>query len=170
MVQFRRRTAACLVLFVLSVGVERLPAPVEELSDTPTPTPRAELARKPTPKPNQSRPDPKTAPTRFSVTGASPAAQPPSFAGNWVGTISQGVAGPVTVTLRINPATTSVVENAKGGTFTHKATIMGDTLTWKAGWLNEITWTLRPNPDGATAVVTSNSSFGVNGWATFRRQ
>jgi len=154
---------ACLALWLL--GVKRLPAPVEELSDTPTPRPQAEAKEAARAKPVRTEPKPMV---KHSV--APSPVQPPSFGGKWVGTISQGVAGTMTVTLTINPTGTSVIENSKGAAFTHRSTPVGSTLTWKAGWLNEITWTFTPNSDGATAAVTSTSSYGVNGSATFRRQ
>lgn len=49
------------------------------------------------------------------------------------------------------------------------ATVNGNTITWKAGWFNETTWTLTPQKDGTTALVTSKSGLGVNGTATFSR-
>jgi len=45
----------------------------------------------------------------------------------------------------------------------------GNTLSWQAGLLNEIAWTLTPNSDGRTALATPHSGLGVNGSATFRR-
>ena len=49
------------------------------------------------------------------------------------------------------------------------ATVNGNTITWKSGLFNEITWTLTPQSDGTTASVTSKSGLGVNGTATFTR-
>src|SRR5204863_1482978 len=48
------------------------------------------------------------------------------------------------------------------------APIKGNTMTWNAGWLNEVTWTLTPQ-GGNTALVTAKSRLGINGTATFMR-
>lgn len=152
------------------VAIHRLPAPVEELPDNPTPAAikRAEPKEpKNKLKPAEQNPKSKTAPRPNS--SAAPR-QPPLFGSTWKGIINQGVAGTIPVTLTINPAGTSVLENSQGTTFTHIAMMSGNLLTWKTGWLNEIIWTLTPNGDGKSASVTSTSAFGVNGSAIFQRQ
>lgn len=152
------------------VAIHRLPAPVDESPDNPTPAAikRAEPKEsKNKLKPAEQKPKSKTAPRPGS--SAVPG-QPPLFGGTWKGIINQGVAGTIPVTLTINPAGTSVLENSKGTTFSHVSMTSGNTMTWRAGWLNEIIWTLTPNGDGKSASVTSTSSFGVDGSAIFQRQ
>ena len=71
----------------------------------------------------------------------------------------------VKVSLAINADGTSV-KMAAGD---RPATVSGNTITWKSGFFNEITWTLTPQGGGSTALVTSKSGLGVNGTATFVR-
>lgn len=161
-----RTFRSLLVAAILLLTAHRLPAPIQEVA--PTATPRA------TPKPVTRKPKPVPPELKTKATprpSPTPVAQGPArFAGVWTGTINQGILGNLEMTLIINAAGTSVKESSSAGTHTHRVTVNGDVMTWKAGWLNEITWTFTPAGDGKTAAVTSKSGFGVNGASIFRKQ
>jgi hypothetical protein len=149
-----------LVAILLELSAHRLPAPIIEAPENPTPAP--EQASKPKWKPRAKA---KTSGGDKESTKAPIAPGPGRFAGNWFGTISQGIWGDVKVPLVINANGSSVKMTAGE----RPATVNGDTITWKSGLFNEITWTLTPQKDGTTALVTSKSGLGVNGTATFSR-
>lgn len=154
------RRVSIIAVLVMFITVDRSPAPIVETPDNPTPAP--EQASKPKWKPRAKT---KTYGGDKEFTKAPTAPGPGRFAGNWFGTISQGIWGDVKVPLVIN-ANGSSVKMAAGE---RPATVNGDTITWKSGLFNEITWTLTPQKDGTTALVTSKSGLGVNGTATFSR-
>ena len=161
----------CLVCCLLAATAHRLPAPIVETEENPRPAP--EQSEAPRPKEKHSRaklttssnepstkPEPRAARTREG---------PARFAGTWIGRINQGIFGNVEFTLVVNDAANAVRETSNGLHFTHPAILNGNTLSWQAGVLNEIAWTLTPNSDGRTALATCHSGLGVNGSATFRR-
>jgi hypothetical protein len=152
-------------LALVLMTAQRLPAPIQEIPESPTPTAEQPKRKKTESKPKvieaKAKPSPSIAPLPLG---------PARFAGTWTGTINQGVLGDIAVSLTIDANGTSVKEVNRTGTYNHAATIAANTMTWKAGWLSEITWTFAPSADGKTAAVTSKSGFGVNGSATFRRQ
>ena len=163
-----KRRAIVLVLSILFATTHRVPAPIQEIPESPTPVAKERAKPKETQSKSRSV---ESETTNKSSSPVIPLAQGPArFAGTWTGTINQGVLGDVAVSLTINSTGTSVQETSRVGTFNHPTTIGGNTMTWKSGWLSEIQWTLSPNNDGKTAAVTSKSAFGVNGSATFRRQ
>ncbi len=150
-----------IVVLLLGVIAQRSPAPIVETPDNPTPAPAQAAA------PKLKRPmKPKFQASTTKPSRQAPATTGPArFAGNWSGSISQGILGTLKVSFSINPSATSVKMSG-----TEKpATINGNTITWKAGWFSEMTWTLTPQKDGTTALVTSKSGLGVNGTATFSR-
>lgn len=153
----RRWPRLALVALLLLVTAHRLPAPITEVPETPTPAP--EQASKPKWKRSA------WAKSRSTSSNNESARVPARFAGNWFGTISQGVWGDVKVALVINVDGSSVRMTAGE----RPATVSGNTITWKSGLFNEITWTLTPQSNGTTAFVTSKSGLGVNGTATFGR-
>ena len=163
----------CLICCLLAATAHRLPAPIVEPEEKPSAVPAPEQSEAPAPKEKHSRtkvtssnnepstkPEPRVARTREG---------PARFAGTWAGTINQGILGNVQVTLAVNDAANAVRETANSLHFTHPAILNGNTLSWQAGILNEIAWTLTPNSDGRTALATAHSGLGVNGSATFRR-
>ena len=155
-------------VLLLAIMPNRLPAPIVETPEQPTPTPESEQPAKPKKtrsKANASESEPTAKPERKS-SAPSTRHGPAHFAGTWSGTISQGILGKVTIKLVINANATTVTDNSA----MYPCKIEGNTLTWHAGWLKEIAWTFTPNSDGQTATATSNSPLGVNGTATFYRQ
>jgi hypothetical protein len=155
----RWRHVAVIAMLVVFLTVHRSPAPIVETPDNPTPAP--EQASKPKWKPRTKT---KTFDNE-SAKAPTASSGPARFAGNWAGTISQGIWGNVKVTLSINAEGTSV----KMAAGERPATVSGNTISWKSGIFNEIGWTLAPQGGGSTALVTSKSGLGVNGSATFTR-
>jgi hypothetical protein len=158
----RRWPRLALIAVLLFLTAHRLPAPVTELPDNPTPAPEQ------APKPKWKRPvraKSRTTGNENESAKAPATLGPGKFAGNWFGTINQGVWGDVKVALVVNANGSSVKMTAGE----RPATVNSNTVAWKSGLFNEITWTLTPQGSGTTALVTSKSGLGVNGTATFNR-
>jgi hypothetical protein len=149
------------------LSAHRLPAPIQEVPESPTPVEEQAKPKKSRSKSRSVESEPKAKP---SPSAASIAQGPARFAGTWAGTINQGILGDLQMTLVINATATSVKEISKGATFDHPIILSGNMRTWKGRCLNEITWTFTPAGDGKTAAVTSKSGLGVNGASIFRRQ
>jgi hypothetical protein len=158
----RRWPRLALIALLFFITAHRLPAPISEVPENPTPAP--EQASKP-----KWKRSVKTKPRATSSDNESAKAPvslgPGRFAGNWSGTISQGIWGNAKVALVINADGSSVKMTAGE----RPATVNGNVITWKSGLFNEIAWTLTPQGNGTTALVTSKSGLGVNGTATFSR-
>lgn len=148
-------------LFIVFLSTDRSPAPIVETPDNPPPPP----APAQTSKPKWKQPArTKTSGSDNQSTKAAALTGPARFAGNWSGIINQGISGTIRVAFAIGADGTSV----RMGPTNHPATVSGNTITWRSGWLNEVAWTLTP-AGGSTAAVTAQSGFGVNGNATFVR-
>jgi len=169
---FLRRTFFfLLVAAVLLATAHRLPAPIQEVPESPTPAP--EKSAKPKAK--------QTAGSKPSI--AEPKASVPSkrvtpvptpskkFPGTWRGTVPFGMFGDLHLTLVVNNDGNAVTESGGlGGTVTFRATNDGDTVTWRSGLGNEIHWTLTPNTDGKTAILDVKAGLFVgNHTAIFQR-
>jgi hypothetical protein len=159
----------CFVGVLLLLSTHRLPAPIQEVPESPTPPP-TQQARKKAPsksKAIESESKTKTAPKP----SAKPMEGPARFAGTWIGTIKGfGIWGDVEYTLVVDPSGTSVIEKSRLGTGTRKVSSDGATITWRSGWFKEYTWTLTPNADGKTAIGTLRGPFVGNPSAIFRRE
>lgn len=154
-----------IVVLLLCGIAQRSPAPIVETPDNstlpPTEQPSTQKWKRP------AKPRSETAPTTSKPSSPKLASTGPArFAGNWSGSISQGLFGIIRVSFSINASGTSVRISG----VEKPATINGNTMTWKAGWFNEVTWTLTPQRDGTSALVTSKSGLGVDGTATFSRE
>jgi hypothetical protein len=170
-----RRIFCYLFLGVLfSTAVPRLPAPIQEVPESPTPATQEPEApkRKHSAKSKASSSDTEqdktesrsdTARAKSHTTGSA------KFAGTWSGRINQGFIGNLEIKFVIDGQASTVTDSSNYGGATHAATLNGSTLEWKAGLLREIAWTLTPNPDGQTALVTSKSALSGDATATFRR-
>ena len=144
---------------LLSIGLllttaHQLPAPIQEVPETPTPTPQS-----------QPNPVPSTTPER---------AEAARFAGTWAGRIKVGKAADLDITLVVNPEATSLLQKStrlgeQVHQNTHPTTVSGRTLSWLGGQTNNIAWTLTPNPDGQTALATTKWATGVENTAIFQR-
>jgi hypothetical protein len=156
------RWGLTLSVLLLLITAHRLPAPVAEEPETPAPA----LEQAPKPKWKRSVRANSRATSNDNESAKPPVPSGPAkFAGNWFGTISQGLWGNLKIPLVINADGTSVKMTAGE----RPATLNGNTITWRSGLFNEIAWTLTPQKDGITALVTSKSGLGVNGTATFYR-
>ena len=149
------RKAPCYLVSValMLITAHRLPAPIAEES---TPTPPPEQSAKPKPKP-ASKPKPKP---ELNESSTNPARQQPSskqgrFAGTWVGTMQQFPFGPTGTVITVDPSETTMARRWHDAAEPDvaKAKLNGDTLqaTFTQGITN--TWSLTPQPDGATARV-----------------
>ena len=144
------------ILFValsILVTAHRLPAPIVESEEKPTPA--AVLA--PTAKPSH-KPKPKSEASQSAV---SPARQPASakqsrFAGTWAGTMPEVPWGNVATELVVDQTETTMewqnVGNSKRSSA--KATLTGGTLSarFPAGFTSAV-WYITPQPGGTMANV-----------------
>ena len=142
---------------MLLIPAHRLPAPIQEVPESPTPVPAEATIAEPKKSP------PKTKAKQSAEASSKPqtktAATPPHtgaarFAGTWIGRIRAGTMGDVDVTLVISPDGTSVAQTSKAGVWTRPLTYNGKLLSWQTGPTNKITWTLTLNPDEQSALVT----------------
>jgi hypothetical protein len=166
-----------LVALLLGSSAHRLPAPIVETPEQPTPAPE-ESALAPRPKHSaRSRPkiqqDEATVKQPASASTTRSKTQVPTsssrFAGVWTGTISVGILGTANETLAINSTGTIVREKNQFGAATHQATCDGTTVKFRAGAFGEIAFTFTPNADGQTAVASANSIFISNPSVTFQK-
>ncbi len=158
---------------------QRLPAPIQEVSESPTPAPVSEMTATPIAKLKASKTKAKAAETESAEKERSstkvapisaPAHQGPArFAGTWSGKINQGLLGHTPTTLKVDSAATSVELSRNLGGGTRSVTSTGNTISWHTGIVGEIAWTLTPSGDGQTAQVTMKGLL-VHDSATFRRR
>lgn len=142
------------------IVAHNLPAPIQEVQETPTPTPTAAIATPTVPK---LQPNP--AATPVLVPAANGAAR---YAGTWTGKINMQKLGDVDVTLVISTDGTSVQQGSRMGKAQRPSTSNGKIISWKTGAQNNIPWTFTPNSDGQTAVVTRTLA-GTTTTANFKR-
>lgn len=144
-----------LVTTFLLITTPRLPAPIQEVPESPTPAPTVAPTVKP-----KAKASPKMKPkSEASESATNPARQQPSpkqsrFAGKWVGTMPEVPWGNVATELIVDETGTTMQWQESGKQKgTEKARLSGDTLqaTFKVGVA--ATWSLTPQPDGATARV-----------------
>jgi hypothetical protein len=148
---------ACLVCVLVLVMTHRLPAPIAEES----PTPAAEQPTKPKAKhKDASKSSENTAKSRAPSPTSTPALQRNPFDGTWIGTLNGG-GGDVKFTLTISAGGTIVnVRSIPWGLVQGlDVTSDGKTIRWRTG----ANWTLTPNSDGKTGLLTASKSgfFGI---------
>ena len=162
-----------LPIALLLIAAPRLPAPISEENPTPASeqTPKPKVKRSPKPKAVAEGVD-KTTAQRTRAPVATPTPIQDRFDGAWVGTLNNlPFTGNVEFTLFVSGSGTSVIENsANFGSNTFQSNCDGNTMRWETG----SSWTLTPNPDGQTALITCNSGgfFGVGAFSLstiFRR-
>jgi hypothetical protein len=157
---------------LLLITAHRLPAPIQEVPETPTPGTAESGKPKPkqTIKPKGPSESSENSTKRKAASRSTQLEQHRKFGGTWRGTLPFGLAGDLHLTLVINNEGTSVTESGGlVGTVTFKATNDGKTVSWHSGVLKEIAWALTPNPDGQTALLTAKSLYIGNPSAVFRR-
>ena len=162
-VRNRRLLPFVIIAAALCLLAERSPAPIVETPANPTPAPAPQQTSAPKEK-RFYKSKSQTTTTNKEPRQPSVTSGPARFSGSWSGIIQQGMSGTPPVSFFIHAEGTSV--RMKEGE--HPAVVNGNTITWKNGWFNEISWTLTPQTSNS-AVVTSNSAFGVNGTATFTK-
>ena len=164
------------VLLSILLIARQSPAPIVE-EEKPTPVPR-ESVLQPKPKhsgkskPNVEQREASNKRHESTQATQSKARKPENKSrcgGVWIGVLNFGILGNADETLTIDPSGTVVVEKNQFGSATHPATWDGTTVRFQSGALNEIAFTLAPNADGQTAVVTATSLFMSNPGAAFRK-
>ncbi len=164
------------MLFVLGlvfVWVNRLPAPIIEEQQKPTPAPEQSEAPKPKTKHSTKArisdiESSAKSETRPAATPKPALEGPARFAGTWSGKVKQGVLGHIPSSVTVDPTATSVELSHNLGGTKRPLTIDGNTISWKTGVVGEVRWTLTPNSDGQTAEVTMKGVL-MNDSTTFRR-
>jgi hypothetical protein len=166
-----------LITALLLATAHRLPAPIQEIPENPTPAPQESVSqRKPKhsakSKPNAEQREASNKRHESTQVTQIKAGRPENKSrcgGVWLGVLNFGILGNADETLTIDPTGTVVVEKNQFGSATHPATWDGATVRFQSGALNEIAFTLAPNVDGQTAVVTATSLFMSNPGAAFRK-
>jgi hypothetical protein len=176
------RAMSCTVRALLPIGLllvtaDRLPAPIQEVPESPTPAPEQSARPKPKriikPKASESSENSTKAKTS-SPPQTKAAPQHNLFDGTWVGKTCVGFDGShetMDVTIFISAGGTRVdvkmvgvgFASQEGGVgekvYTSKKPICdGRTVKWNDGWGN---WVLTPNSDGKTAHFTCDWSPGL---------
>jgi hypothetical protein len=109
----------------------------------------------------------RTTTTNFSPGKNAPAA---AVSGVWEGVIRFGKNGDTPFTLKVSPDGSSVVQSSTAtGDVLHNATVGDNALAWRSGRMQNLAWTLTPNTDAQTAVLTLKYPNGLMATATFRR-
>jgi hypothetical protein len=142
-----------LTVTLLLITAHRLPAPIQEVPQSPMPGPTVAPAAQPI----KSPPKPKSKPS-----GAA------RFAGTWTGRITIGKFVDTDVRLVISTDGRSVAQTSQAGVWTRPLVYDGKLLSWQTGPTNEVAWTLALNPDEQSALVTRIWS-GVQTRGIFKR-
>jgi hypothetical protein len=171
----RRTLVLLLPIALLLMAPNRLPAPIQEVQENPPP----EQSAKPNPK-RRTKPKATSESSESSTRRQTPS--PPKnqatpsrnpFDGTWLGTFN-GVPtkGDVQFTLTISGKASVVNETSSTfGSLTNRAACDGIAIRWQDGTSS---WTLAPNKDEKTAVVTCDYGgfFGIGAYHSsviFRR-
>jgi hypothetical protein len=161
------RRSIFLILALLMI-THRLPAPIVETPEKATPAP--EQSAKPKPKrvtrqKIESESSQEKAGQQIRTASPSPTPNQNPFEGVWVGTLNNlPFTGNVEFTLVVTAAGTAVTEkSANFGSNSFQANCDGSTMRWETG----SSWSLTPNPDRQTALVTCNNGgfFGVGAFS-----
>jgi len=153
-----RRSLFVLISAMLLITAHRLPAPIQETPESPSPAPTVEPKAKPKPKASP-KPKPKSEASESATNSARQQSNSKQsrFAGNWVGTMQTFPAGNQTTVLAVDPAGTTMTVTWFGKETAAKAQLDGDTLraTFPPPPFQPQphTWSLTPQPDGVTARV-----------------
>ena len=182
--KLRSKSVMLLVVGFLAVTTQRLPAPIQEVPESPTPAP--EQSAKPKPKrpvkpkarsessetsTKRQTPSP-TLKTQATSTSTSTASPTPSkkFAGKWSGVMPEVPWGNVQTELIVDP-TETIIEWQESGKHkgSAKTQLNGDTLLARVaiGFTTAV-WFITPSPDGATANIRM-TAFMNDDHAVFRR-
>jgi hypothetical protein len=140
-------------LIILLLGARQMPAPIQEIPESPTPVPA--FTNTPKPKKSPAKPKPTPLPNEPGKTpNRSPSVQPSRFAGKWVGTMPEVPWGNVATELIVDPSESTMEWQESGrGKGRSVAKLNADTLQASFQVGVTATWSLTPQPDGATARV-----------------
>ncbi len=144
-----------LIITLLIVAPHRLPAPIQEIPENPTPNPTAVPTAKPKKSPTKPKSTPRTGEVTKSAANQQTSAKISRFAGTWVGTMPEVPWGNVATELMVDQTETTMEWQESGKRKgVAKAQRSGDTLSasFPAG-LTVATWSLTAQPDGTTARV-----------------
>ena len=167
---FRGRFCLLLGAVLLWVTAPRLPAPIQEVPESPTPAPTVAATAKPKPKPS-SKPKAKAEASESAPSPSKRSVGPKTsrFAGKWVGIMPEVPWGNVATELIVDETGTTMQWQESGRQKgTEKTRLSGDTLqaTFQVGVA--ATWSITLQPDGATARVRLQA-FMNNQTAIFHR-
>ena len=152
-------------LFLLLLGAHRLPAPIQEVQESPTPAAKEKKETKP-------RPKPKPSPTEADEKDSSKKSPPKTlrFAGKWVGVMPEVPWGNVATELTIDAAENTMhwTESGKEKGTAKTTIVNGDTIQGKFMVGVAETWSLTPLGDGSSARVRLQAMMNDQ-TATFHR-
>jgi hypothetical protein len=148
MITLRKKILIVGCIFLITA--HHLPAPISEESPTPKPekpaSSKAKESRKPKPKPKAES---------IGASSAQPTpAKSPAYAGTWVGVVDWGSYGITEHTIVIPPSQNKVTITGCESGANWQASISTNGISWVTGFFRENKWTLKPNADGKTALVT----------------
>lgn len=163
------------VIIALLITAHRLPAPIQEVPESPTPAP--EQSAKPKPK-RTAKARVTSESSESSTKNQTSSAQPKNqatpvqlrFAGTWNGIMNCGIAGNIEHTIAIDVAQNSMTvwqTTNPSARVSGPAQMSGDTITGSYGWNGN--WEVTPYPDGQTAKVRF-TAFLLDSTAVFRRE
>jgi hypothetical protein len=163
----KRTLVPFLAVTLLLITAHRLPAPISEVPESPTPAPEQSAKPKPKrvihPKTNQSE--------KSSVAASTPSpTRSKTFAGKWVGTMPEVPWGNIQTELIVDPTETTMEwqDSINSKPATAKATLTGNTLSALfPGWPRPV-WSITPDPGGNTAHVRLQA-FMNDDHAVFRK-
>jgi hypothetical protein len=150
------------VSLLLLMSAQPLPAPISEVTESPTPAPKQAAKAK-----SKRVTEPKA--ERASSASPTPAA-PKKFAGKWSGIMPEAPWGDVQTELIVDPAETTMEWQESGN---HKGSaktqLSGNTLSVRIpiGFTTAM-WFITPNSDGVTANIRM-TAFMNDDHAVFRR-
>jgi hypothetical protein len=165
----RRTLALILTVVLILMAPNRLPAPIQEVPDSPTPAP--EHSAKPKPKRVTEPKTERTATPSRTLSTPSPA-PPKRFAGTWSGIMPEVPWGNVPTELIVSENETTMEwresGNSKAGIM--KTVLNGGTLSarFPIGFTTAV-WYISPRSDGVTATVRLTAFMNDN-TAIFQRK
>jgi hypothetical protein len=157
------------VTSLLILSAHRLPAPITEIPESPTPAPTVAPTAKPKPKPLPKPPKSEASEPVAKSAGQQPSPKQSRFAGTWVGTMPEVPWGNVATELVVDQTETTMEwqESGKRKGLV-KTQLSGKTLQASFHVGVTATWSITPQPDGATARVRLQA-FMNDQTAVFRR-
>jgi hypothetical protein len=138
-----------------------LPAPIQEVPESPTPAPEQSTKPKPkrTIKPKASESSEGSTRLQAPSTPKTQATSNCSLCdGTWTGHYKTGLAGDIQHTLLITGSGTVVQETDSVGSYTSRAKCDGTTMRWDWKVNSAGNSTFTPNRDGRTAVLTVHAA------------